>query len=765
MTMRVLSHLRRGVSALATGITGGALVFTGGAYAQTSGDATDGASTYELEEIVVTAQKREQSLADVPIAVTALTADALEARGIDSISDLQFFVPTLQVTNFQAVSFVAIRGIGMENTTSGGDPGVTLHLDGVYLGRPVASFFDQFDIERMEVLRGPQGTLYGRNATGGSINVIPKKPGDELEAYADFTYGKFDRKRARGILNLPLGEGLATRATVTYEKRDGFQKNLFPGGTRANDADNVYLRGQVRADLGESADFLLAVNFSDVSGVGPTPEVRNPFLRIPSPSPVPLRPSMNAVNDLKPHLVTKDTPEHIDMGFFNLAGTLTWDLGATTFKSITSFGHTEYNSLSDSDGSGEFASALQIVEDTDQLSQELQLASNDGGDWEWIVGAFYFHESSERFSFFFDPKILNNFAKSPLAAPFSMSPRIQRFKPLFDPGFIAGGDVTADSVALFGQASYDLTAELRLTGGVRVTYDEKRSKSILVVSPLVPGGGPPTIADVPAKGNWLQPTGKFVVQWFPTGGDTNFYASYSRGYKSGGINLQAPQRPVIDPEKINAAEIGLKSRLSRTFQLDLSAFRYGITDLQVQTFGLFGAIIENAADATIKGIELEWRAAPAPGLDLNGSLSWLDATYDNFFNADPFVDITKPIDLSGKRLNRAPKWTVSGGAQYTFALADGAGDLSLRADVYYQSATFFRPFNLPSDRADNYANLDLRLFYTSPDETVTAEVYATNVTDATQESDILRSPPFLGPTEFVSYRPPRQYGIRLGLRY
>ena len=761
-------------SAVAIAITASAtgLLLASRADAQQQQDTDGEGQVLQLEEIVVTAQKRSESAQDVPIAITALGSDALTARGFDEVSDLQFFVPTLQVTNFQAISFVSIRGIGMENTTSGGDPGVALHLDGVYLGRPVANFFNQFDVERVEVLRGPQGTLYGRNATGGSINLISKKPTDEFEAYGEFGVGKFDRREARGMINVPLGEHLAARAAVTYENHDGFQKNLVPGGTEAQDADDFGIRGHVRADLSSNTDFLVSVNYSDVSGVGPNPELRR-VLPVP-PGPVPLTPPASAdIDDLGPHLVRKDGEESIDMDFLNIAGTFTHDFGNMTFKSVTAYGETSFNTLSDSDGSSFDVTRLNVVEDSEQFTQELQLSSNGSGDLQWLVGAFFFHEESLRFSIFHNPTILDNFAMSPPAQGFlaTQRDRLDTFTLQQDPGFISGGDVTADSVAGFAHVTYDLTPEWRLTGGVRVSYDEKDSDQLVALNPLNPPQpdgtpSPPTIANAPAGGDWLQPTGKFVLQWLPTQ-DTNLYASYSRGYKSGGINLQAPGNAVVDPEKINAFEIGGKTTIGDVLRLNASAFYYGITDLQVQTFGQLGALIENAADATIKGVELEWQAAPLPGLQFNGGISYLDAEFDDFITGDPFSPgfPQVQIDVSDNTLNRAPDWTLSLGGQYTFAIPGDRGELRLRADAYYQTETFFRPFNLEADRADDYENLDLRMFYFAPGDVLNVELYAKNVTDSVQESDILRAPPFNRPSQFLTFRPPRQYGIRVGLRY
>jgi len=773
MHMRDAGGFRAHASILTIAIAtaAGAAVVAPGAAAQQQQpqeqpQAGSGAGVSELEEIVVTAQKRTESLQDVPIAISAFSEEGLRARGFDELSDLQFHVPTLQFTNFQAISFVSIRGIGMENTTSGGDPGVALHLDGVYIGRPVANFFKQFDTERVEVLRGPQGSLYGRNATGGSINLITKKPTDEIEARGEFTYGKFDRRELKGMFNLPLGEGVAARTAVFYEKRDGFQENLVPGGTEAQDADDFGIRGHLRADVAERGEFLVSVNYSDVNGVGPNSELRR-VLPVPQ-APVPISPPPEAqINDLGAHRVRKDAEESIDMDFLNIAGTFSWDFDTVQFKSISGYGETSFNTLMDSDGSAFNAHRLNVVEDSEQFTQELQVTSTGAGNLEWVAGAFFFHEESLRFSIFHNPTILDPFSQSPPAQAFlaTQRERLNTFTLQQDPGFISGGDVEADSLAGYAQASYDIAPDWRLTGGVRVSYDEKDSEELIVLSPLTPPGQPPSIQNVPAGEDWLQPTGKFVVQWLPDQ-ETNVYASYSRGYKSGGINLQAPGQAVIDPELVNAFEVGGKATLLGAVRLNASAFYYGITDLQVQTFGEFGARIENAADATIKGIELEWQAAPLRGLQLNGAVSFLDAEFDDFATGDPFSpDFPQPVNLSGNTLNRAPDWTVSFGAQYTTPLPGDIGRLRLRGDLYYQTETFFRPFNLEADRADDYANLDLRLVYFAPGDVIEAEVFATNVTDEVQESDILRSPPFNRPSQFLTFRPPRQYGLRIALNY
>ena len=230
-----------------------------------------------IEEIVVTAQKRAESVQDVPIAITALDSAVLERNQIENIEDLTNFVPNLQFGNFSSTATAAIRGIGYTNTTAGGDPGVALHLDGVYIARPIATAFRFWDLERMEVLRGPQGTLYGRNTTGGSINFITKRPTQKFGGAIDVSYGEFDHYQVRGVVNLPLSERTAARISAAVDQADGYQKNAFPGGTEAGDRDSVTVRAQLQFDVSDDLDLYLSVNHSQIGGVGSTSESRFPY--------------------------------------------------------------------------------------------------------------------------------------------------------------------------------------------------------------------------------------------------------------------------------------------------------------------------------------------------------------------------------------------------------------------------------------------------------------------------------------------------------
>lgn len=777
-----------------------------------------------LEEIVVTAQKRAENVQSIPIAITALDASSLERSQIDSLVDVMNFVPNLQFGNFSSTATVAIRGIGYTNTTAGGDPGVALHIDGVYLGRPIATVFNFFDLQRLEILRGPQGTLYGRNTTGGSINYITEKPSNEMEGMAELLYGRYQHFQAQGMLNMPLGERAAARFVVGVSESDGYQKNLVKGGTESGDQDWVNLRGQVRFDLADNIELLTSVNYADVGGVGSTSETRFPFktgpndfvgvpppfvntilsdaflnrpdlapllrakgindaddvraffgLDVGTPDPAdgalfslaPAFASAGVTNDLRPNVVAKDTAETNDQEMLVVSGTLTWELDGMVFKSITAYAETSFDAVSDLDHSSAPIMELHLIEDQDQFSQELQLASASSGPLEWLVGAYYFNEDATRISFI-------------------KADDFDRLGALLgrEYGFEVGGDVEATSYALFAQASYDLTDQLRLTGGFRWSWDEKDAL-ITLLSPFPAFNFATFVNDAPVGEKWNEPSGKVSLD-YQVNDDAMIYASYSHGYKSGGINLNGtPNTAVYDPEFVDVIEIGAKTRYNDRVQFNVAGFWNDYTDIQVQTFGPTGAELRNAAAATIWGLEAEMVAVLSETAELNMSVGFLDAEFDDFiFNppgaplppagfpppntggARPPAGPSTPIDLSGNRLSRAPKVTFSAGLQNRFPLAGNMGSVTARGDFYYKAKQFFDPDNDADATAASYINLDFRLRWDNADDSVYAEAFVTNLTDKTQIRDILISIPFLqGGVDLTTYQPPRSWGFRLGYRF
>lgn len=732
------------------------------------------AAAQQLEEILVTAQKRSESVQEVPIAISAYDTRRLEESGFDGFEDLAALSPGLQLGNFGPVTFVNLRGIGNENTTAGGDPGVALHFDGVYLGRPVAFLFSAFDSERVEVLRGPQGTLYGRNAIGGSINYITKKPDQELGGEADILYGNYDWVRARAAINVPITDRISTRWVGFVEERDGFTEDLFPGGENPNDASNWGLRGHISFDISDTTSLLVSASYIQSGGVGTHPELREPYpgtLSTPPrtiggppgfafsggpPSGIPAgnvyidENGVVPVNDLRPFAQATDADQRQDNDFLLISATFEHDFGSVSIKSITGYAESSYESLLDEDHSALPLSELLLEESSEQFSQELQILSNSDSRLQWIAGAYYFNEEATRRSQF-------------------IGGRYDVFADVFgvESGFDVGGDVETTAWAIFGEANYAVTDALKITAGVRYSNDKKDG-----VNRGFQFAGAP-YAD-PVGDSWDEVTYRFVAD-YALNDDMLLYASYSTGYRSGGINQVAAislgaTTALFEPETVDAIEVGFKSNiLDNRAQVNISAFRNDYADLQFQIFGPAGPEAFNAEGATVQGVELEIVAAVTEGLTINTAASYIDSEFDE--------QVISGAQIGGNQVQRTPKWTFNIGATQQWDLSK-YGSLRLRGEFAYTGDIFYTALNRNagfdepggSDFAESYENVNLRLFWDDPSERFTLEFAVTNLFDTAQEGNVFRGIGFLdvpggGGPEEVTYNPPRQFSGRVGVKF
>jgi len=727
------------------------------------------ASAAVIEEVVVTAQKRSESTQDVPIAIAAYGERRLEDAGFDQISDLTLTTPSMQVSNFGPIAYVTMRGIGSENTTAGGDPGVAMHLDGVYMGRPIASMFTAFDAERVEILRGPQGTLYGRNATGGSINLVTRKPGSEFEGEMDVTYGDYDWMRFRGAVNLPISDRVSARLVAFKEERDGYTDNAHPDGNDANDLDNYGFRGHLNFDVSDRASLLLSASYVKVDGAGSKSELREDFpgsttgqhLAGPpgflgaSGGPASGIPAgwdyfLNgalAVNDLDHLEESKNLRESSDDEFLLLSATFEMDFDGFTIKSISGYNETEFASLQDADQSPVDLAGSSFSEQAEQFSQELQILSNGTGPLQWIGGLYYFKQDATRRSFFFRGRF------DAIARTFGVPS-----------AFDVGGDVESESIAGFGQLTYSLTDRLNLTVGARHTKDEKKGTN---TGYTFTNGYTGPLGD-----DWNESTYRLAADWFASD-DVLLYASYATGYKSGGVNQVTnplADNPIYDPEFVDAFEVGLKSTLlNGSLQLNLSAYHNKYEDLQFQVFGAVGPQALNAEGAKVQGIEAELLAALSDTLTIDASVGLTDSEFDEQFISG--------VQLEGNQVQRTPDVTYSLGIANEWELGN-AGALRVRLEYAYTDEIYYTAFNRNarfaeaggSDLADDYSNLNLRMFWYSADDRWTVELSATNLTDEEQEGNVFRGIGFLdvaggGGPEQVTYNPPRQIALRMGFRF
>jgi iron complex outermembrane receptor protein len=626
-----------------------------------------------FERLTVTATKTGTAeIQSTPIAITALSARTMEQLGARNIEGLAGFVPTLTISQHTGLAQVTIRGVGSSAVFAGSDPSTTIHLDGVYLARPAMAFADFLDVDRVEVLAGPQGTLYGRNSVGGTINIVTRQPGNVRETRVRLTAGDFNTLRAQGVLSGPLiKDKVMGSVAILRSSRDGFVRDVDHPDHSLGSEDTWAGRGQVRVVFGPRSELLVSADTGRFEGVPlhwAKPIVAKPGFTFDSPA------SLWAVR-------TSDvtTGRNIQQG---ASARLTVPVNdTTTVNSLTAWRASNDRFLADADATELRISALRLSDVQHQTSQELTLV-HQAPTLTWIAGAFVFDEDD-------DGQIeVTTYPTDTQTRPFATT--------------------GTSAWALFGQATYRVSSRVSLTGGVRYTDERKDIASTGGVYRL----GTPMLA-VPASFYAFDDRAAFHA-WTPKAAlgvqaspDTFFYVSATRGFKSGGFNptANAPGR-AFGPELAWSYEGGAKQTMAEgRIRVHTAAFVTDYRDLQVQAFIRPGVTdISNAASATIKGVEAEVAATPWPSLQLAGHAAWLDAAYIRYV-AIGLGGVTG--DAAGHRLNNAPAWSGSSSASYELA-AGSAGTVTLRGDVSWQSRVFFTPFNNAIDSQEAYGLVHLR---------------------------------------------------------
>jgi len=739
----------------------------------------DETSKLGLEVLVITAEKRSQTLQETPMAVTAFTQEDMELRDATDLRGLQNYTPNLEFNNEsggQNNSRVTLRGIGTETLVGGGDPGVALHVDGIYVGRSSASATSIFDVERLEVLRGPQGTLYGRNATGGSINIISAKAKEDFEASFDLTAGNYNRTRARGILNVPLTDNVYSRFSIIKEDRDGYLENSFAGGGDNDDKDLLSIRGQVLWDLDDDNEVIFRAFHTKVGGVGSGSKylgVDTDYQFGPSltgisdgssgpPAGVPLATALytNPANGIPAnpqssdfYTISKNAAEFVDMEHKGIDLTVEWNLSdSVVLRSISSYQTMDNATLVDADNSELTIETRSRQNQADQQSQEFNLFSNSDSDLQWILGAFYYHEElEEEFQTFVGGGLLD--------------PTI----PLVGGQLPGGNGVSQNptashetySYAVFGQATYSFTDALRVTAGMRYSKDDKeqsRTNGGVIDSVngyrLGAGGATGPEPDTLVEADWSSTTGKLSVDYDLS--DTNLlYASYSTGFKAGGIPFNGVQI-AYEPEKVTSFEIGSKNEFfDNRLRLNVAAFSYDYEDLQVFRLTGDGPRAENAAQSSVKGIEVEFQGVITESLRVDGSMGYLDAVYDEYT-----IDIP-PTDYSGNTLNHAPKNMFNLGVQYQHEFSEGG--LTARVDYVHRGDTYFDRANTDVDLQEAYGLVNVNLRYETEDWFVA--IYGKNLTGEEYVTGQLINPPFSCNCRTVGVGEPLTFGVTAGMSW
>ncbi len=698
---KVKLSLLASVSALILGPTG--------ASAQELAANEDRSSVSIFDSITVTAQKRESDLQDTPLSVSALSGDVMQKMGIRTIEDFQFFVPGITVTN-DSMAIVNIRGIGTSAFGVATDPSVTVYIDGVYQPRPTTGYQDMFDIERVELLRGPQGVLFGRNSTGGTLNIVSKAPSDELEGAIGVTFGNYNKRVFSGTISGPLTDKIRGRATLVKNDRDGIYTDVVTGD-KYQDQDTFAGRGSLAFDLADNFELVVRGDFNRERETG-FPAVRATYAQdiIDAGATIP-------TTDLG---VAFDTMPVSNTDVWGVSATATWTGEEVGFKSITAYRESDVFQVIDADGTDLFLFDIGFREDSRSFTQELQLYNTNPGRLEWIAGMFFLNEDG-----------------------------VGGIDLLFqNPTIIIPESNVTNAYALFGQATLSITDRFRATAGVRYSYEKKNYNFSTSVNGTEVDSGSPSA-------NWSAWTPRFALD-YDLSDNILAYVSATRGFKSGGFQLG--DAGAFDPEFLWSYEAGVKSSLfDQRLRANVGVFQYDYTNLQVVEFVGGVATTSNAGKATVKGVEAEFVARVMDGLDLNATLAYLDAAYDTFFEGG--------VDFSGNRLANAPDWSYSLGAQYTTPLGNNMGELTFRTDFAWRDTVDFKRNNLPQFRSDTYALLNARITYTTPNQLWEASVYGTNLTDNRFATYITVGRNAAGAADLnvpvTVLGSPRQYGISL----
>jgi len=670
-----------------------------------------------LEEIVVTATKTgATALQSTPIAITSFTSRQLDTRAIDNITGLVSYTPGLQISDLSGYAQLYIRGVGSNTVYIGSDPSTTVHLDGVYLARPLSYFTDFLDVEDIEVLRGPQGTLYGRNSVGGTILINSRKPSETPGGELQISVGNYGEYSIKGYITGPIADtGILGSLAVNRLAHDAYLYNISTGGG-VEDQDTYGFRGQLLFPITDRGSLTVRADYSkEDDALGAYPKL---LARTFSPL------DNSILGDF--HKVSMNLANETIEENYGFAADLKYQItDDIDFRSLSAFRSFRGSIMSDAD-----SSALNFLHTTEgpiaerQYSEEVNLHGKfDALDL--FLGGFYFREND----------------REPLT--------VAIFPPIFPVGVshIQRPTLEDESYALFGQGEYHLTDQLSLIAGIRWTHESKdyRLSDFWTIStsfdPAVAETGPlfPIPAfNVNANRSASAWTPKFGINYKPVD-NILLYVSATRGFKSGGFDYGAPD--AIDasrgysPEYLWSYEIGAKTDwLDRRLRLNVDGFYYDYTDLQVELFvPPANAITENAATAEVKGIEAEFEALPLPELNLFLNVAYLDATYSKYPAA--FTTAFGAFDASGKFLNHAPEWSITVGGTYTWDIGDW-GSIYAGADFHFQTTEFFTPANDGVNGVSGYIEkqgpfglLNARIGWDSEDRLWGAAFIMNNLTD------------------------------------
>ena len=807
-----------------------ALLASTGAYAQTTATAQPGAEVAPAgdtqpsapaagpdvlnNDIVVTAQRREQTLQNVSASISAVSSDRIANAHINQLQDLQVIVPSVSFGNDFNQAKVFIRGVGANTSTTGNSTGVALHVDGAYVARAEAQLTSLFDLERVEVLRGPQGTLYGRNAVGGSINLITAKPTRELSGYARLTYGNYNQIVSEAAISGPITDNILFRIAAKTEDHDGFGKNPVSGAD-VDDLNRRMIRGQLQFGTGTTRLLLEGEYFRQNDSSGAVH-----YLQASFPGVARLAPLGVGGYATKPRDLATESQPGTDSNTYSFTGTFTSELSDTlSVTNIANYRRFKSSLYQDLDLSavvnslptnGQPTTVQERRIDSEQYSNELQF-NYKVEHFNAVVGAFYFHERQrpiDNVGLSRRNGLASNIAKYTAAGvPLDYAYYLCGYTPDVSGGstviapkrVCTHSNLGDDSAAVFGQGNLDLGAfaenlsTITLKFGGRYSYEKVTSENPSIV---ITGGGAGSVIYYTAAAthrersfnNFSPEAG---IEWKPSR-DILVYYNFSRGFKAGSGENASGSTTIVGPEKIENHEIGIKTNLfDRRLSVNLAGYTYTLDGAQYNKTIAGGptgytTIFQNAATTSAKGVELEIFGRPAQGVRVSGALSYTRAKYDNYLTLDPlnpaniaggapYNAVTNPsptafgapgggnIQLAGNQVRNTPKWAWNLHGEYDLPIDVAGGRLTVQGDVSHKSRIYFSEFQRNLESSAGYTMVDAVLNFRAADTRITAQLWVKNAFNLLRPASTfaLATGRLIGAT----YLPPRTFGATVGYKF
>lgn len=740
-------------------------------------------------EIVVTAQKRAQALSDVSLSVTAVDSEKLASSGIGNIEGLQNMVPTISFGNDFNFAKLFIRGIGLSSSLPGVDPSVALHVDGAVVSLAQAQLGSMFDLERVEVLRGPQGTLYGRNSTGGAVNLITAKPTNELDGYVRLTTGgDAFQIGAEAAIGGPLAEGINARLALRSVHREGFGINELTG----SDIDNLHqysARAQVEFLPSEKLSILLsgeyhreddrslAIKFREVSFPGVLADAN------------PLNDGLSALGQ-RAGASFSSNPRNLNTNFdpindrkqWAVTGTVTLEASdVITLKSLTSYRDFKAIFFHDFDMSSyrgfplaqtsSFQSSANHWQPVfqHQFSEEFQV-NFDTDNLHGLVGLFYLDETI---------RVENHIG-------FDVLTNTDPFRVQFD------GTLDVETWAAFANATYDLSEQLSVKAGARYSWEKRHLLNNRGIGTSAPSGFVLDALQWDTSRKWSNFSPSLGLEYRPND-DLLLYGNWSRGFKSGtaeigsGVRTPTSASPFVNPEKVEAFEVGAKYA-GGNFSINLATFFQRLKDGQfsltrpINSPPFFTSELKNAAQSEAYGVELELQWRPTRAFTVNGSVAYLHSEFTSFLSKDPLNPalflpplcvppapgvpcVLVPVpdtNLSGNATRMSPRWSFNVNPSYEIELGDG-GTVTLQSNVVYRSRQYHTEFNDLRLSSAAYTMVDANILYKDADDKFSLNLWVKNLTDKLvyAGSFSISTSRAIGGT----LMPPRTYGVTAGVKF